>query len=379
MDKKRINELIDKYTHNRANAEELELLQNWYRDTAYHDAEFPGIEMEVRDRMFSRLQKNIQQDQSKPIHKVRLWSRVAGIAATLALIGIGTYFYAIHYGNINMDKGSVTPITDIAPGKRSATLTLANGKKIILNDLLTAEVGREAGVQITKTKEGQLIYVAVNDQNSATASNMMNTLSTGRGETYQVQLPDGSKVWLNALSSLKYPANFAARNERRVHLVGEAYFEVSKDKQHPFIVSSANQIVKVLGTHFNISSYPDEASVKTTLLEGAVLVNNRELKPGQQARLKEKNITISNVDVEEAMAWKAGMFMFTDLSLGEIMKMVSRWYDVDVFYTNNEIINQQFSGGVSRFQKVSQLIQVLERTNLVKFKVEGRKITVSPI
>lgn len=207
----------------------------------------------------------------------------------------------------------------------------------------------------------------------------MNTLSTGRGETYQVQLPDGSKVWLNAMTSLKYPANFSTSKERRVRLDGEAYFEVSKDKQHPFIVSSDNQEVKVLGTHFNISGYPDEASVKTTLLEGAVLVNNRELKPGQQASLKEKIITITNTDVEEAVAWKAGMFMFTDLNLGELMKMVSRWYDVDVVYTSKEVINQQFSGSVSRFQKVSQLIQVLERTNLVKFKIEGRKITISPI
>lgn len=297
-----------------------------------------------------------------------------GIAATVALactFGGYLYFFPEHFATQN------TPVLakDIVPGKNAATLTLANGEKIVLGDARNGELAREAGVLITKTSDGQLIY-EVKDQRNAAGSK--NTLKTARGETYQVHLPDGTLVWINAASSLTYPASFAASKTRTVELDGEAYFEVSKDASHPFIVKTAQQDLVVLGTHFNINSYADEGQTLTTLLEGAVKINERTLlKPGEQAQLSANgNIRVGKANIAEAIGWKNGFFLFEKDDLPTVMRQISRWYDMDVKY-EGEIPKASFDGKVYRNLNLSKVLEVLKYAD-VKFKIEGKTIVIMP-
>ena len=267
--------------------------------------------------------------------------RITAAAVILTILSFGIYFYA-NYKVIHGD--------DIKPGKTTATLTLANGKKIILSDVANGKLATEADAVISKTSEGNIIY-EIKDR--TTSSNQINVLSTARGETYQVRLPDGSKVWLNAATTLKYPTSFKSSGERLVELNGEAYFEVFKDKARPFKVKSSNQTVEVLGTHFNINSYKDEATVNTILVEGSVKINkNTILKPGQQARFyKSGNITVSQADINQ-IAWKDGKFRFNNTNLEDVLRQLARWYDVDFVY-EGKMSDKKISGGIDRNTNIS--------------------------
>jgi transmembrane sensor len=259
-------------------------------------------------------------------------------------------------------------------------LTLANGQKIFINGELAGNIASQSGVKISKTKDGQLIYELTNQKGDKTE---YNTLTTTRGEQIQVRLPDGSLVFLNAASSLKYPSSFVSLKERRVDLQGEAYFEVAKDKRHPFIVKAAQQEVKVLGTHFNINSYADEPEIKTTLLEGSVNVSNLNgkiseiLKPGQQATVKGGNIKVGDADIDQAMSWKNGDFVFVGEDLKVVMRQVARWYDVEIEYQGN-INSSGVVSTISRTKKLSQLLKALQKNQGIHFKVEGRRVLVMP-
>ncbi|MNL08096.1 fec operon regulator FecR [compost metagenome] len=211
--------------------------------------------------------------------------------------------------------------------------------------------------------------------------NQLNTLSTEKGETYILTLPDKSKVWLNAASSLTYTAALMERGVRRVKLTGEAYFEIFKDKAHPFVVESKEQQVEVLGTHFNINAYEDEFVVKTTLLEGSVKISNAGsrssiLKPGQQAVLSDRGIVLKNVEAEDAIDWKSGYFMFNNESLESGLKRIARWYNVQIIYEDESLKGETFFGRISKFEKISKVFSMLERTDIVRFKIEGNKIFV---
>ncbi|MNL25661.1 fec operon regulator FecR [compost metagenome] len=231
---------------------------------------------------------------------------------------------------------------------------------------------------ISKTDDGQLVYDIIDN---GVESSRINTLSTSNGETYKVRLPDHSEVWLNAASTLKFPASFSSSKIRKVELIGEGYFEIAKDKSKPFIVKTAQQEVEVLGTHFNINSYLEEASVKTTLIEGRIKISgkssSRILRPGQQSTFSGKgDILLTDADVDAAIAWKNNQFMFDSENIQVIMRMIARWYNVDIEYVG-EISDEKFGGGVSRFDDVSKVLKSLESTNKVHFKIEGKKILVS--
>lgn len=305
--------------------------------------------------------------------KLNIWPRLAAVAATVLLVIGGGLFYFTNSGR---------PGNEIQPGANKAYLTLANGQKISLNDAGSGELAKEAGVEITKTTDGQVIYSSTSDAQHHT--DLMNTIETPKGGQYQVRLPDGSRVWLNAESKLIYPVSFAKRGRREVSLTGEAYFEISKDENHPFIVKSAGQEVAVLGTHFNLSSYPDETVTKTTLLEGAVQVANHSnktvvLKPGQQAVVDREHLLEIQVkevkDLEMAIAWKNGNFYFVNESLEGVMKKIARWYDLEVIFQGNagEI---RMGGLISRKVVLSQVLELLEETTSCDFKVEGRKVLI---
>ena len=258
-------------------------------------------------------------------------------------------------------------------------LTLANGQKIDLTTASAAQSISQHTSTIQQIAAGQVIYQPETPADHEKAGN--NTITTPNGGQWQVVLSDGTKVWLNAASSISYPSTFAKRENRIVVLTGEAYFEVAKDASHPFIVISGNQRIEVLGTHFNISSYTDDPAISTTLLEGSVKVSlsgqkhDVYLKPGEQALSSKQGIRIRQVDVTEALAWKEGYFRFDDEPITSIMSKLARWYDIEVHYqdtTNKEA----FYGRVSRNKNLSQVLKALETTKTVQFKVEGRRVTV---
>jgi hypothetical protein len=266
---------------------------------------------------------------------------------------------------------------DIAPPNTvNAVLTLSNGQKIILDDTGNGIVAMQGAVNVIKTADGQIAYKG--------ASNNIeyNTLNNPRGsKVIRLALADGSRVWLNAASSLKYPTAFFG-NERKVHVTGEAYFEVTKNAAMPFKVEAKGMEVEVLGTHFNISSYDDELSSRTTLLEGSVKINQGNttnfLRPGQQAKLnKDGEIKIINdADVDEAVAWKENKFQFAWADIHDVMRQIARWYDVSVDYKGS--VSSHFGGTIPREVNLSQALKMLELTGELKFEIEGKHVMVMP-
>ncbi|WP_214227819.1 FecR family protein [Pedobacter sp. B4-66] len=311
----------------------------------------------------------------------RLW--MAAAAILLLMLTAGLIFFKSEHLPSSFKAITAYKKQDILPGGNKAILTLPSGERVVLTDSTIQQLANQTGGSIVKAANGILIYKANSlTGNSETGEAMFSTISTPRGGQYQVILPDGTHVWLNAASSLKFPTAFKGE-KRLVELTGEGYFEVAKNKEMPFVVHTENQEVEVLGTHFNINSYTDEVSTKTTLLEGSVKVtakgNQKVLTPGDQAQINKntKEIKVMPVSLEEAVAWKNGYFVFNDEKLESIMHRVSRWYDVDYEFEGKQG-NLSFLGVIERTKNISSLLKVLESTGNVHFKIEGRKIIVMP-
>lgn len=314
--------------------------------------------------------------------KQAVWKQFVAIAAILMAIAT-TAVYFIRSKDEFKSQPVIASIDDIKPGKNSATLTLSDGKKIILSEQRTGELAKEAGIKISKDANGQLVYQVLANN---TETNTTNTLTTVRGETYQVTLPDQTKVWLNAASNLTYSASLGTRSEARtVTLSGEAYFEVAHDKNRPFIVKTQEQTVKVLGTHFNVNSYGDNGQTITSLAEGSVqvqptmaIIAAKILKPGQKSVMNGKNLAVVSANLETDLAWKNGLFTFEEASVPEVMQQISRWYNIDIHY-NKEIPKERISGGISRQSDLKVVLRMLELIK-ISYKVEnstnGRKTLV---
>lgn len=334
------------------------------------------IAPEVRSQILEAIfQSDKVQETRKPFPQSHHFKWAIGIAAAISLIAFGLFFFK--YQSEDAVTHPQELAADVAPGTYGATLTLANGKKIRLTKASNGELAKESGVSVSKSAGGKLVYTI---EGNVAEGNAQHTFSTAKGETYEVRLPDGSSVHLNAVSSLTYKAALVEDGKRVVKLSGEAYFEVAKDRQHPFIVKTEHQQVEVLGTHFNLSSYPDDDIEKATLLEGSVKVtasgSSKILKPGQQSRLFEGKLNVSETDTDLAVAWKNNEFIFESETIENVMKMVERWYNVEVIYVG-ERTSERFSGGVSRFDNVSRVLEILESTRTSHFKIQGRKIYVS--
>ncbi|WP_256004848.1 FecR family protein [Pedobacter deserti] len=382
MEETRLSVLFNKYFDDQATEAETGELLSFAR-SGEHDEELQQLitsrwdTFKPKDNPFDEAAKRrmlsaIYQSDKNTLKIVKggaKWPRIA-IAAAIATIIVS---FGIWLSN---KSDQISYANDIAPGKQGATLTLANGKKISLKNMGNGELAREAGVMISKSANGQLVYTLTD---ADTETNQFNTLSTAPGETYQVRLPDGSVVWLNAASSLTYATKLTKEGKRKVKLEGEGYFEVAKDQENPFIVESGSHQVEVLGTHFNINSYADEGSIKTTLLEGSVRVNGKViLKPNQQSVATSGSpIQVSPVDVNATVDWKNGDFIFKRESLAHIMREVARWYNVEVSYDPDVDVNQTFSGLVSRSKNISEVLISIESTKKLKFSVEGRHVFVS--
>jgi len=308
----------------------------------------------------------------------RAWFRAAAAIIVFCTAGL----LIIRERNIKQNAAELAAKraqTQIVPGGQKAILTMANGKVIVLANAANGVLANIGGNKILKRTQGQIVYDAKGAGAQADEVGY-NTLTTPRGGEYQVILPDGTKVWLNAASSITYPTQFTG-NERHVKLTGEAYFEVAKNKKKPFYVAMNDVQVRVLGTHFNISAYGDDDAITTTLLEGSVQVTKNKsvslLKPGQQAIVKpaSDDIAVSDANIEDAMAWKNGYFIFNNDNITGIMKKVSRWYNVDVYYAA-DLSDQQFGGSYYRSKNINELLEYLEMIGKIHFKIQERRITV---
>lgn len=367
MEEKQVYALIHKYKAGKLTAEETAMLESWYINLSANSNH------EISDTDLSRnlgiIAKHL------PLRYARtarlLWYKVASAAAVLLIAGAALYYYVDRPADVRLYTN------DVAPGKNTATLTLAGGKMINLSDT-------KSGVVIAADKLAYSDGTLVSNQHPVpdlTTENV--TVSTPRGGTYQVVLPDNTRAWLNADSKITFPSRFSGKY-RNIELHGEAYFEVSKDKTHPFIVTTNTQKVQVLGTHFNINAYGDEPTVNTTLLEGSVMVlplgedinRNIVLNPGQEAVANVGEITIRNANIEEVMAWKEGYYRFNDADITMIMRQIARWYNVQVIYKGS-IPKTALNGRMSRSRNISQVLKMLEKTQELQFEVQGKKVYVS--
>ncbi|WEA01917.1 FecR family protein [Mucilaginibacter sp. SJ] len=382
MTREQAQELLNKYQLGNCTPEEQQLLDHWYLTEAAKQpvADEPSDPLADEKLIWDRIAKEIPE--ATQMRRFKKWYSIAAAAAILIFISFGAWFFTKSHQTAKQ-LAQQSPIqNDVLPGGNKAVLTLANGRQIILTGARNGALAVQGTVAINKTADGRIVY---NSSKSSASDNaekpVYNTMTTPRGGQYWVVLPDGSKALLNAASSLTYPTNFSG-TERKVELTGEAYFEVAHNPDKPFRVYSKSQVVEVLGTHFNINTYDDEPDIRTTLLEGKVKVTSvvknqvRVLKPGQQAVLNTYSFNVNDVDVEDATAWKNGTFTFENNDIQQIMRMVSRWYDVDVVYKGT-LPADKFTGFVSRFSNVSEVLRMLQLTHKVKFKIDGKQITVS--
>lgn len=377
MNKTEILVLLQKYQEGNLSPEDQDKLDAWYLHKA-SNSNLQLNEYELEDS-YEYLKTKLPLQETKV---VRLWPRVAVAASIAVLLGTGIFYFS---PSKQQPVQVVAKPQEIAPGGNRGVLTLSNGKQIVLSDISAkdtiAKEGEENEVTIKMNANGEITYVINPNATGSKDDNSFNTLSTPTGGQYNIILADGTKVYLNAVSSIKYPTQFNG-DQRVVELEGEAYFEVAKNKSKPFIVKSEKQSIEVLGTHFNVHAYNNESVVKTTLLEGSVAVSYKNqktiLKPGQQSDAADhfSKIKVREVDTEEAVAWKNGRFKFDNADLKTVMKQLERWYGITVQY-RGDVSDVRFNGGTFRNKNLSEVLKVLELSN-IKFKVEGKTVIVDP-
>jgi transmembrane sensor len=377
--------LYEKYMNGQCTADEKKLLDT-YRDEmslaedGWNDAQ--ADEADVRVRIWQRLNdsRKIVKLPKRKATQYR-WLQVAAVLLAVLFAGL---FFIERKKNGESDTVKLTANTkQILPGGNKAYLTLANGVRIVLDDAKNCKLATAPGVTVSKTANGVLTYRFTNS-NHKTAPDAIpefNTITTPRGGQYKVVLEDGTQVWLNAASSIRFPQAFTGVT-REVELSGEAYFEVTKNKAKPFIVQANGTKVQVFGTHFNINAYNDNDAVTTTLLEGSVRMANNSsavmLVPGQQGVTGKGSaaIKVGQADIQQTMAWKNGLFIFHDLNITEVMKQVGRWYDVDVEYRDEEVKNNEFGGTISKYKNINELLDVMVLTRSIHYKIEGRRVII---
>ena len=381
------SELYQQFLNGKCNSEELDQLFRYFGTASEVDLkEMILVEIEKSEQdpiteaekkhlnhLHSRLTDQLFKERKSTI---RLWPHIAAAASIIIAISSGTYFI-LH--KKQPAQQTAQNQNDVAPGSNKAILKMANGKQVVVTDAKNGLLARQGSTTITKTADGKLVY---NNSGTNNGTMLYDTLIVPRGGQHQVKFSDGSIAYLNADSKLRIPEKFEKSN-RTVELIsGEADFNVVHNAKSPFRVKVKGQLTEDIGTEFNINAYPEEAIIKTTLLEGGVKVSSKNkssiLKPGQQSSVNSSSNTIRvyNVDTDEFFAWKNGKFIFSSTPLDNIMRQLSRWYDVEVVYQDDSIKQKQFSAISTRFVNASQVLHDLELTGEVKFKIEGKRITV---
>lgn len=383
-------DLISRYLKGDLSYEEMEQLRLWAdvdkkNQQLLDDMENPEVQTDDL-HFFSTVNKEAawenltnainESPKQRSVSIVKYWKYIAAVL----VVGFSYIVFYLAYKDKSLQMAKVeTPVLtkDVLPGGNNATLTLADGSVLVLKDMANGTVNEANGIRISK-KDGQIVYEILNQEGSGEIS--YNTIRTPAGGQYHVVLPDGSKVWLNSESSLHFPTAFSG-SERTVNLTGEGYFEITKNTHMPFVVQAPKTRVEVLGTHFNLMAYTNEGASKTTLLEGSVKVgngiSNKIIVPGQQAIAGDR-IQVRNVDIDEAIAWKNGYFQFQSENLSSILRQLKRWYDVEV--ENEQLIpDKHFTAVISRNTSLSQVLRILEMSGELKFKIEGKKISIQEI
>lgn len=379
----RILSLIDKFDKGLATDEDMQELETWFQSFEDHpnitDKLTTGQQQKAKARLFQRIDKTIEtrlvEEYHSPLQSnksVSLWTKAMVAASVLIISTVGSYLFLNR--SLEKKQAIATTITDFAPGGNKAILTLANGKQITLNDVQHGELASQGNTIIRKATDGTVSY----DQQGDGKSNIRNTLSTPRGGQYGLVLSDGTKVYLNAASSISYPASFT-ENYREVEVTGEAYFEVAHDVRKPFRVKMGTQMVEVLGTHFNVNTYQNTGASRTTLLEGSVAITTagqaKILKPGQQAVATKTGIAVSEVDIAEVTAWKDGFFDFTDADIQTVMREFSRWYDLDVVFEGSQT-KETFTGRIPRSWSFTKVMKIMETFKSSHVRLEGRRVMI---
>ncbi|GAA4799310.1 DUF4974 domain-containing protein [Olivibacter ginsenosidimutans] len=378
---KRYHELAAKWLNKTISKEEMEEFSTWYdqfSDEEFYIPEaFATSEKKHKQRMLNHIEKAIH---SKPAMRSRkIWIKRIAAAAVLLLATVAAYMgYMQRF--VGQSRVADHLNTTIPPGTHRAMLTLANGQQIALSDAPVGTHVEQQGISLAKVSEGLVTLSLATDTTdiSSAEETAWNTIDIPRGGEFKIMLPDHSLVYLNSASSISFPTRFS-KQERKVILKGEAYFEIEK-KTQPFIVDAGLQRIEVLGTKFNVSAYPEENQSSTTLLSGAVRVVTGEdshllghhvmLQPGQQAltRRNDPNIQVSSIDLDEALAWKEGYFIFNNQNMKEIMEQVARWYDIDVSY-QGPVENVHFLGVYDRSKSLTKLLNDIELMGKVSFDI----------
>ncbi|HEX5552084.1 MAG TPA: FecR domain-containing protein [Chitinophagaceae bacterium] len=405
----RISELVLKFLQEELSPEEQMELEDWRQDpenaVLFRELITPehlhngiksvyGVE-QSKERIYNRVLAEMPARKGRSAQRFqriyRLYhDRWAAAVAALLLIAGGGYMW-IHFKSAQRAIHPAVKLVrdDIPPGGNKAVLTLGNGARIILDSARTGQLASQGNTKIIKAGSGLLTYHPL-PAGPSPAPVTYNTLTTPKGGQYQLVLPDGTKVWLNAASSIRYPTSFTGK-VRTVETTGETYFEVAHNQEKPFKVKIGNAVVRDLGTHFNINAYTNEPLMKITLLEGSVSVsrNDREaeretgnmaLLPGQQAQISRQGgiDIVSNVNVEKEIAWKNGLFYFREIGVHELMKRLERWYDIQVEYVAGYHNTYHFTGEISRNVPISRVLEMVEQTGVAKFNITGKTVTVMP-
>lgn len=378
MKNDRMDALIAKYFEGTLTEAERRELMLSYDFQSEQDIEWMAEQLDEANLVKQRMLLNIRQELFPgKVHRLKpMYYRLANIAAVI-LVFIAFVWLFLNPPSKPVINNPQVKIEQIKPGSNKATLAIATGDEIILDQIGRGKIVEQGGVRVLKTKEGQVVFTVVAKNG---IKPLLSTISTPKGGQYEVVLPDGTKVWLNSASSIQFPTTFTGK-ERNVSLKGEAYFEVTKNKAMPFKVKTDLQEIEVLGTHFNIMAYDNENTIQTTLLEGSVRVFGKGasvlLNPGQQAELNKRNsrISIQDVSTKAVIAWKNGIFMFEHEDMHAILNKVSRWYDVEIIYKNTGN-DHRYSGSISRFKDVTEVLKTMEMTGTVHFEIKERRIYV---
>jgi len=342
------------------------------------DTGLMGDEETVKSKLYSSITAKIVSTQR--YGRIRRPYMCAAAAVALAFLAVG--FYRFIHEPTRLKQVAHNKTNDLKPGENKATLTLANGQKIVLTKNLVGRLSRQGNVNVSMNVNGSIAYTTTADGQTQNAGTTYNTLTTKKGEQFPLILADGTQVMLDAASSITFPVAFTGK-KRMISIKGQAYFKVVHNEHQPFEVLVKGQTIRDVGTEFNINAYDDEGVVKTTLLEGSVKVAKAGesviLTPGQQSQVTDNNnaiTVIKNADISSAVAWKNGLFQYNNASIQEVMRQISRWYNVDIEYEGT-IPQRQFSGKMQRDLKASQVLDLLSFTR-IHFKIEGKKIIVTP-
>jgi ferric-dicitrate binding protein FerR (iron transport regulator) len=370
-----------------ADAGQIDLILNAYQESLDKRDSYPSyVSPGFMDRLKALRPDTENAAPEPPVIRAntgRGWIRWAAAAVLLITAGSSYFYHQTKNEKPNTFSPAIVSRDIQAPQSNRATITLAGGQRVFLDSAANGQLAMQSQVRLVKLAEGKIGYEGLTSAGQS-AEVAYNTVTNPRGsKVVDITLADGSRVWLNAGSSLSYPVAFTGK-ERNVQFTGEAYFEISHDPSRPFTVTRSGDDVriKVLGTSFDVNAYDDESATKVTLIEGSVKVskgkNTSLLKPGQQVQVKgDNNKVVNGIDIDEVMAWKNGKFRFsekTDIEM--IMRQIARWYDLDVEYKGK--VNEHFWGSISRTVNASQVFKMLQATGFVKFRIEGRKVTVMP-